>query len=328
MPPSIPTPTRRLLPLALGALLLSGALLLGAAPAQACSVCACGDPVLSSSDPAALGGRLRLQLDVEYLRIDAGTDGVPGSTDELTQWSTRLNVAWRPVEALSLTLTAPWVQKTIRTVDAGASTTASDLSGLGDLELGARWTAWRSADVGTRRYHELALTAGSTLPTGKKDARDEAGALIDPHGQVGTGGWGPYAGATYRYEQGDWTGFLAASWRWRTEASYFDGTRYKFGDALLGSLHVQYQAGRRWVLDLGLDARHAAADRATDETGAVEPEVVNTGGTVVALAPGVYFNPGGGIWLFARAQLPVLKDLYGEQDVKPSATVGLQYLAF
>lgn len=307
---------------------LAAALLAAPRPAHACSVCACGDPILSTSDPAALAGKLRLQLDVERLRVDAGTDGVPGSTDQLVQWSTRLNVAWRPAEALSLSLTVPWLHKAIEVVDASGRTTASDLSGLGDLEVGARWAAWRAAEVGARRYRELAVSAGSTLPTGKKDARGGAGDLLDPHGQVGTGGWGPTLGLHYRHEVGDFIAFLAASWRWRTEATYFDGSRYKFGDAALASLHGQYQVSRGLVLDLGLDARHAVADRATDDTGAVEPRVVNTGGGLVALAPAVYCSPGGGVWLFARAQVPVYKDLYGEQDVKPSVAAGVQVLAF
>jgi hypothetical protein len=294
-----------------------------AAPARACSVCGCGDPLLSSSDPAAITGQLRLQLDTEYLGIDAGSEETPGATDQLAQWSTRLNAVWRPLDDLALSATLPYVSKTIRTVGGGATVTASDLSGLGDVELGVRWTAWRSVQVGARRVQELALSAGSTLPTGQKQAK-EAGALIDPHGQVGTGGWGPFAGAHYRYEQGDWSAFASLSYRVRTEASYFDGTRYKFGDAVLWSVHGQYLAAKRLALDLGLDGRRAAADRATDETGAVDGHVVNTGGTVVAAAPGVYFNATGGLWLFARGQLPVVKRLEGEQDVMPTFTLGLQ----
>jgi hypothetical protein len=49
----------------------------------------------------------------------------------------------------------------------------------------------------------------------------------------GTGGWGPWAGVHYRLEQQAWSGFASVSYRLRTEASYFDGSKYKFGDALL-----------------------------------------------------------------------------------------------
>jgi hypothetical protein len=309
-----------LLPLAAAA-----AALLAAAPALACSICACGDPLLTSSDPAAINGTLRLQLDVEHLRIDAGTDGVPGATDQLTQSSLRLNVVWRPLEALSLTATLPLLAKQIVTVGDGPTHTDSDLTGLGDLEVGARYALWRAVQVGARRVQEVAVGLGTSLPSGAHDAKAADGSLIDPHGQLGTGGWGPFAALHYRYEQGDWTGIASLGYRVRTEGAYFDGSRYKFGDAVLWSAHGQYRASSRVVLDLGLDGRAAAADRATAPDGTVTSAVENTGGTVLSAAPGLYVDAAAGFWLFARAQLPVHQALFGVQDVKPSFTVGLQY---
>jgi len=84
--PGLRRATSRLLLVALAV----GALTI-ARPALACSVCGCGDPLLTSSDPAAITGQLRLQLDTEYLRVDAGNEADPSMTDELTQWSYRFN---------------------------------------------------------------------------------------------------------------------------------------------------------------------------------------------------------------------------------------------
>jgi hypothetical protein len=297
-------------------------------PARACSVCGCGDPLLASSDPAAINGGLRLQLDTEYLRIDAGTDGQPGYTDELTQWSYRLNAVYRPVEPLSLSATVPWVNKSIRTVGFGTSVSDSSLNGLGDVEVAARYAFWTRVNFGARRVQELAISAGSTLPTGKYDAKMPDGSLVDPHGQLGTGGWGPFAGVHYRFEQGDWMGFTSLSYRLRTEATYVDHSKYKFGDAVLWSVHGQYRPVRKLALDLGLDGRYAVADRAVDPVGAVTDRVENTGGTVLELAPGVYFNAWGAAWLFVRSQVPVYQHLFGEQSVKPSFTAGFQVQVF
>jgi hypothetical protein len=302
--------------------------LAGAFPASACSVCGCGDPLLASSDPAAINGGLRLQLDTDYLRVDAGTDGLPGHTDQLTQWSYRLNAVYRPVEALSLTVTVPFVSKSIRTVGGGTSVTDSSLDGLGDIELAARYAAWTSVDFGKRRVQEFAVSAGSAVPSGGHDARATDGTLVDPHGQLGTGGWGPFAGIHYRLEQGDWMSFASLSYRLRTEARYFDASRYKFGDAVLWSVHEQYRPVQRVALDLGLDGRTARADRAVDADGTVTSAVENTGGTVVSVAPGVYLRTAGELWLFARSQVPVYQRLRGEQDVKPSFTAGVQYQLF
>jgi hypothetical protein len=305
-----------------------GWILAAAAPAAACSVCGCGDPLLASSDPAAITGGLRLQLDTEYLRIDAGTDGRPGYTDELTQWSYRLNAVYRPIEPLALSATVPLVRKSIRTVGGGTSVPDSSLTGLGDVEVAARYALWTAVDFGARRVQEVAVSAGSALPTGSYDARDPEGNLVDPHGQLGTGGWGPFAGLHYRLEQGDWMGFASLSYRIRTEARYFDRSRYRFGNATLWSVHGQYRPRSTLALDLGVDGRYAVADRAVDADGAVTSRVENTGGTVLSLAPGVYWNAVGQAWLFVRGQVPFYRHLLGEQAVRPSFTAGFQLQVF
>lgn len=282
-------------------------------PARACSVCGCGDPLLVASDPAALTGQLRVQLDTEYLRVDAGNEAAPSLTDRLAQWSFRLNAAWRPLDALSLSATVPVVSKEIRTVGGGVSTRVSDVTGLGDVELAARWAVWRALSLGRGRVQELAVTAGTSAPTGPNGVR-AAGERIDEHGQPGTGAWGPFAGLHYRFEQADWTGFASASGRLHGENGY----RYTYGPALLWSVHGQVLVAKRVALDVGVDGRHAGADRSAGEA------VVNTGGTVLALAPGVYANAGGGVWLFARGQVPFVKRFRGAQDQLPSVTTGLQ----
>jgi hypothetical protein len=277
-------------------------------------VCACGDPLLTASDPAAITGQLRLQLDTEYLRIDAGNEEDPALTDELTQWSYRLNAVYRPSDTLSFTVTLPVVSKVIHAVGAAGSTPTSDATGLGDVELAARYALLRGIDLGRGRVQELALSAGTSTPSGRNDV-SSGGERIDEHGQPGTGGWGPFAGIHYRFEERTWLAFASLSGRVRSENSF----GYAYGAAVAWSLHGQYFPVKRVALDLGLDGRHAAADEESGEA------VVNTGGTVLALAPGVFFNAAGGAWLFVRAQVPVYKDFLGQQDQRPSFVTGIQY---
>ena len=299
--------------------------------AEACSICGCGDPLLAASDPAAIAGLLRLQLDTEYLRVDAGTDDRPGYTDKLSQWSYRLNVAYRPTERLSFVATVPFLDKTIHTVGGGTDMLASHLTGLGDAELAGRLAIWQSISYSRRRVQAFALSMGTMMPTGPNDAKtvDSTGTAmpVDPHGQLGTGGWGPFAGLHYRFEQADWLGFADLSYRVRTTGSYFDGSTYKFGDALLWSLHGQYHLLPSMALDLGVDGRHARIDRRAMATDFSASSVSNTGGTLLSLAPGIYYNAARNFWLFARGQIPFYGNLNGEQSVKPSATLGLQYEA-
>lgn len=300
----------RLVPLAVAGLLALAA----ARPASACSVCACGDPLLTSSDPAALTGRLRLQLDTEYLRVNAGNDADPAATDQLTQWSYRLNAAWRVDDDVSLTATLPVVSKALRTVAGGASSPTSDVTHLGDVELTGRWALWRTVHLGVGRVQELALSAGTSVPTGPNGLRS-GGARIDEHGQPGTGAFGPFSGMHYRFEQGSWLAFASLSGRFHTRNDH----GYTYGSALLWSAHGQWFPVKRVALDLGLDGRAAAPDR--DAGGSV----VNTGGTVLSAAPGLYIGVGGGAWLFVRGQLPFVKRFRGDQDQLPSVATGIQY---
>jgi hypothetical protein len=298
--------------------------------ASACSICGCGDPLLAASDPAAITGLLRLQLDTEYLRVDAGTDGQAGYTDQLTQWSYRFNAVYRPFSRLSVVATLPLLDKSIHTVGAGTDVTTSHLTGLGDAELGARYALWRTINMGWGRVQEVALAGGVMIPTGANDAKSTdpstgAVALVDFHGQLGTGAWGPFLGLHYRFEQANWLGFADFSYRARTTGSYFDGSKYKFGDAVLWSVHGQYRPATAVAVDLGIDGRFARVDKVTEAGDTSSSTQGNTGGTLLSAAPGVYVNPAGAFWVFARAQIPFYKSLYGEQDVKPSVALGLQY---
>jgi hypothetical protein len=280
----------------------------------ACSVCGCGDPLLTSSDPAAITGRLRLQLDTEYLRVHAANEADPAVTDELTQWSYRFNVVYRPLDELALAATLPVVSKSMRMVGAGMSMPMSDATGLGDVEVAARYALWRDVDLGAGRVRELAVTAGTSMPTGPNGLRSE-GERIDEHGQPGTGAWSPLAGVAYRLEQGRWVGFGSVSGRVHTA----NGHDYRYGPAVLWSVHAQYFPVRRVALDLGIDGRHAGADQ--DAGAAVD----HTGGTVLAVAPGVYVEATGSAWLFVRGQVPFIKRFRGEQDQLPSVITGIQY---
>lgn len=287
---------------ALLALLLAG-------PARACSVCGCGDPLLSAGDPAALSGILRLGLETEYLHVTAANEEAPALTDALDQYTLRLSGVYSPTPELSLILLLPLMRKDLRT----AGVTASDLTGLGDVELGARYTLLDLPDFARARRQSLAVSLGTSIPTGLR-AAEVNGIPVDEHGQLGTGAWGPYAGVHYRWEERAWTLFASLSGRLRTT----NAEGYQYGDALLWSAHAQLWADTRLALDAGVDGRWAAADA---RDGAA---VVATGGLLLAAAPGVYWNVSGPFWLSARAQIPFFTHLYGIQTVGPTVVAGLQ----
>jgi hypothetical protein len=296
------------------------ATLVAAQPALACSVCGCGDPLLSAQDPAALSGSLRFQVDSEYLNVKAGNETIPALQDNLDQYSLKLGVVYSPLERLSLIATLPYTWKNLST----GGVTGSNLSGIGDVEIGARLTLLDLTNLAARSRQALAISAGTSLPTGNNDAHTAGGERVDEHGQIGTGSWGPYAGLHYRFEQDRLTAFASVTGRLRTT----NGDGYHYGNALLWSVHGQYRPWGRVAFDLGVDARHAAADTHFNAPESLDEIVVNTGGTVLAAAPAVYLNAAGPFWLALRAQIPFFSRLHGDQSVGPTVNIGVQYLVF
>jgi hypothetical protein len=305
---------RALRPLRTAAALALAAALLAPPAARACSVCACGDPLAAVAETPGNAGSLRLTLEAETLSVTSGSETMPGMTDELTQWTLRPAVVWSPVASLNLALTVPFTNKRMVETGMGMDVPMSDLSGLGDVELGVRWFPFQSVDFGARLRQSGAVMAGTSLPSGDNDATRN-GARVDEHGQLGTGGFGPYLGLFYRLSGDAWSGFATLTGRWRSENSY----GYRYGPSLHWALQGQWQDGTWLAASLALEGRSAAADR---DGGA---DVPNTGGLVLAVTPAVHFNFLPGAWLFARAQIPVHTALLGEQTVGPVFTAGIRY---
>ncbi len=294
--------------------------LLALAPgaARACSVCGCGDPLLPASDQPSRGGELRVALETEALWSTAANEATPAATDSLAQQTIRGTVVYGATTSLNLVLAVPLVHKSQVTSGGGVAETRQEATGLGDLDLGARWFVVDAVDFGARRRQSFALSAGGSLPTGADDVRGADGARLDQHVQPGTGGFGPYAGLFYRFEQGDWAAFASFTGRVRTENAY----GYRYGNALLWGVQGQYQPSTRFAASLAVEGRHAAADR--QDGGAV----ANTGGLVVAVTPGAALVLGGPWSLAVRAQLPVATHLVGTQSVGPVVLASVQLQAF
>lgn len=291
---------------------------LAAAPAAlACSVCAAGDPLVHAGDAASDAREVRLAVEAEWLRARAAMAGMPGMIEELTQSSLRLGAVVSALPRLNVVALLPVVRKETSASGAGADHGHEVRTGIGDAELGARWFLLDRSNFEVMRHHSVALSAGTSFPTGPNDAR-EGGVRVDEHGQLGTGGFGPYAGALWRVEQSRWHALASVAGRYRTENRF----GYRYGPSLAWSLEGQLQPHPRVALGLGLDGREAWADR---DRGAAVPD---TGGLVLAAAPSVRVGVGGGVWIHVRAQLPVLTRLRGVQEVGPVVVAGVQLRVF
>jgi hypothetical protein len=224
-------------------------------------------------------------------------------------------VTYGPTETLSLIAIVPFLEKDWTLDGGGEPAEHASPSGLGDVNLGARYYAMRRADASTMHSQFLALSAGSTLPTGVND-EEVGGTRIDQHAQLGTGAWGPYAGVTYALRSAVWNVAANVSGSFHSANSY----DYRFGDAVRWGIEGQVRLNRAFAVSLASEGRYAQRDVSGGQA------QVNTGGTVVDLTPGLAWSPAPSVGLFARVHIPVVTDLYGEQTVGATFQVGAQML--
>ncbi len=287
-----------------------------ARPAEAgCSVCASGDPLASVGQVRLSAGRTQVALEVEQLSASGRSDEDPAFLMRLEQRTVRALMAFSPWESTTLVVQVPVHRKAVSHQTEGYPAVSHAPAGLGDVELGARIFLFDRTSVSRRGRDGLALTLGSSMPTGANSVEAD-GYRLDEHSQLGTGAPAPYAGLLYSLSRDGWSASAGVMGKLRL-SNAFD---YQYGSALLWSARGEYQLLEFLVLGLGLDGRYAGRDL----HGRVP--TVNTGGLVLAAAPAVKVRLPGKLWLQASAQLPFVTHLFGEQHVGPTFTGSVQYV--
>ena len=303
--------------LRLATALVVASVALAPAVARACSVCGCGDPLVLAGDSMPVANALRFALEYEYLSATARSDDAPDRIETLNQMTLRPVLVYSPFSRVNLVLQVPLVRKdwALSATPTEPTETAVPM-GLGDVELGVRVFLWDATSIQAQRRQNLALTAGTSFPTGRDDVTTADGERIDQHAQLGTGAWGPYVGALYAFHQDPWNFFLSVTGRFRTTNSF----QYKFGDAVLWTAQLRFRVVEAFAVQAGIDGRYAGRDRSA---GVLQE---NTGGLVISATPGLAWNVTGPIWLLAQVQIPFATHLFGEQTVGVTASASLQYV--
>ncbi len=278
-------------------------------------MCGCGDPLFAAGDSKPMAGTLRVAFDYLVLSARAQSDDNPAQTESLVQQTFLPVLVYSPTNELNLVLQVPlsWKQWTL--VGGGLPTESASPFGVGDIEFGLRYFVWTDTDFTELRRHSIALSAGTSTPTGADDIEVD-GERIDQHAQLGTGAWGPYLGLLYTFAQPRWNVTATLTGRYRTTNSY----GYQFGAAVLFGVAARYFFVENFGLSIGLDGRQALHDVQNGQS------QLNTGGFLLALVPGFSWNLTGALWLQAQVQIPVASHLYGVQSVGPVVTAGLQFL--
>ncbi len=319
----------------LGLLALSFLLLLPGF-SRACSVCGCGDPLASSGSAHPMAGSWRLDIENIYLTANAQTDDGSGDLESVRQVNLNTTLSYSPNSNLVFSVMLPVVEKYWWLTPSSTSGDTPDAGtpfGVGDILVGFRYFFWQETNLRTQQHQNLALSLGAYFPTGGTNFQSLiTNKNLDTHAQLGTGAYGFTGGLLFNRV---WEGFtLTANGNAviRTTAYTSDPNsavyKYTFGSSLTGGVQGQLKLSDNFALSFAAEGRYALSDtelnpKTNDGSTWNTP---NTGGTVLDLTPGVWWNLADNSTLYAKVQIPVWTQLNGVQQVDPTYVAGTQFL--
>ena len=280
---------------------------LGAGRAEACAACDSGDPTLTAlGTEQPFAGRLRSALALRY-RTDA--IGVPGvDRSNIRELRADLSSAWAPSEGWFIVANLPFIYRRV----SDDSLAESEVWGLGDAELDAKWFAWQDRAFAPRQL--LAFLGGVELPTGAWQ-KDAAGDYLPLEVQPGSGSLDLVLGASLTAFWGPASGWL--SLRWLQPLLVRDALQP--GSALWTSLALQHQLTSWLALRLGSELRW---DQQSEEAGQPDP---NSGGTILFGSGDLGWSPGADLTLWLGLRLPLVNALHGAHDEGASVSLVLAH---
>jgi hypothetical protein len=286
-------------------------------PAEACSICRCGDPTFNAlgHEGVAQTG-LRLALDWDQVEK---TQGPADARDSIHEERMTLLVAYGLSETVGLFARVPYSQRDLTETEDGERE-KSHGSGLADPEIYGQVRLWSSqfeGDVGVRS--QLFAVGGVKTDWGQNDlSRD--GERLDEHVQPGTGSTDWFAGLFGSYQINPHSAlFYSGQYRHtgRNDAGY------QYGRIALLNLAYEHKLGLRWDGVLETNYRHAGRDE-VDFSGAQDPD---TGGSMMYITPRLLFDAGGGWVVRLSSQIPLSQGgLNGEQHEDPVFNIGITKL--
>ena len=302
-------------------LTLLGAIGMGAIlslPAQACSICRCGDPTFNALGKEGIA-QTGLRLAVDWDEVEK-TQGSPDDAfDELHEQRITLLAAYAVSDRVNLFARMPYSERELTETEGGESEHTRH-SGLADPEIYGQVQLWASqfdGAVGIRSA--IFAVAGVKTNWGENDA-SRNGERLDEHVQPGTGSTDWFAGLSGSYQIDPHSAIFASAQYRHTGRNDFG---YRYGRIQLFNVAYEHKLGTRWDAALEGNYRSSQHDQ-VDSSGTLDPD---TGGSIVYLTPHLLFDAGGGWVLRASAQLPLSDSgLNGHQDEKAVLNFGITYL--
>lgn len=195
----------------------------------------------------------------------------------------------------------PWVSRDLDLAAGGSR----EASGLGDIGLFARYTAYRR-DVSGGTFR-VAPFLGVELPTGENRKSDALGRL-PPALQPGSGAWDTFGGVVASWATLDWTVDGQVSWQANARADGVElGDVFKADLALYKRLlPAELSADTASFLLGGVELNFEDETR-TRTGGVADPD---SGGRRLFLTPGLQYARK--LWMAeAAVQIPLSQDLHG-----------------
>ncbi|MCB1888508.1 MAG: transporter [Rhodocyclaceae bacterium] len=296
----------------------TAALLLGLAPAlveASCGAAFCSVNTSSDFLRQGLAGSTRVDLRFEFIdqkQPRHGTDAVAvGEISAHHDEVRTLNRNW--IASVEHDLAADWrLAVAMPLVDRSHEHIHNHHHDGEVLHIHDSWNFTEVGDLRVLARHELVaghhrsvgVSFGLKLPTGATDVDNDDGDAAERSLQPGTGTTDLLLGTQFRQALagGDQL-FASLSGEWATGAH--DG--YRPGHRLHLDLGWQLGLGERLSLPLQLNVAVKGRDRGDE----AEPE--DSGGTTVALAPGVSYLVSPGWMIYGAWQKPIYQDVNGVQ---------------
>lgn len=278
-----------------------------AGPLYACATCLCGDPTITTmGSEKPFAGRMRAAL--EYLSRGEKV-GVPGVSEIVTdEKRATYSFSYAPSGEWVFAASLPFVTKRVTRFDMSQA----QGSGMGDLDVSARWFAGKDESFPVRRLWGVQF--GLRLPTSSEQR--QAGEAIDIDAQPGTGATIPNLGI--------WFGRYALPWFFYTSATYqhalSDGYQgYRAGDVMLLTGLAQYALEPGIAVQLSLDGRLKRQDRFDGVKDA------DSGGVLIMATPGLAWTPLEDLVVNMNYQIPAVENARGRQEEDPTLRIGVTY---
>lgn len=250
-------------------------------------------------------GGLQLTLDGVHrtrTRLYRGNDRVSDPLDrEIREERLTLTANYGALPEFTLSLLVPFVSRAAET-----SGDRDSASGLGDAAAVAKYRLWKQDwHLGSLNW---TIFAGGEAPTGRTDAHDD-GERLPPNLQPGSGSWDAIlaTAATVEQDRFKLTGVLLG------QLNGNGAQDFAFGDVIVAELTpgwrviVEPYPGPLLRFELGLQYRHEfAASQDGHRLG-------DSGGDELRLKPAAVFWPRANWGIILSSEVPVWRDLRGEQ---------------